>query len=354
MTNQTPTPPPASSGPNIWVIGALAGAATLLLFLAANFGGGSGFLGLFVPLPSLIAGLAYGWPVAGLAGLVGAVLVFFLSQGSGLAGLLYAVVVAVPVTLLTQLSGYWRSDDGRMIDAFRQHPSEVPGVNAGDPALWMPLSTILTAIVFLASALATMMTLSLGSDELVYKSNVHELVDHFIETRLGPNLQTPLQPEQIANLKESAAALLPATAAIGWMLLMVFNLWLAGRIAAASGMLMRPVPPLRTVALPRIILFGLGVALILASIGGIPGRLATAFAGAAVFTLILIGLAVLHEWSLGRPARPLLLGGVYVGVFFASILTVPPLVLLALGDWFFDLRGRARARGSSPPPPPSS
>ncbi|MEL6288797.1 MAG: DUF2232 domain-containing protein [Pseudomonadota bacterium] len=346
MTNQT-----AKSSPNIWAIGIAAGAATFLLVLLSGVGGG--VIALVVPLPGLVVGLAYGWPVAALAGLVGASMTFLFSQGSGIAGLAYAVVVALPVVLLAHLTGAWRTPDGRLVDSFKAHPATIDGVDPRDPGVWLSPSSLLTAIVFIAVALASMMTLAFGVDDTRYTANVHEALDSLLDTRLAPGLREQLTPDQLGSLKEGVALVLPAAAAIGWMLAMCLNLWLAGRITAARGLLARPVPPLRETALPRILLFGLGIALIVINLGGAPGRVAIAFAGAAVFALVLIGLAVIHEWSLGRSARAFILGIIYAGLLFVGHLVAPFLAALAIADFAFGFRPRLRARRvSSGPPPP--
>lgn len=335
---------------NIWLIGVVAGLATLLLYVASIATPGGVMLGLFVPLPSLIAGLAYGWPVAGVAGLVGALCFFLLTQGSGIAGLVYAVMIAVPATLLAQVAGLWRVDESqRFVDSFRVPPP----ADAVEHVQWFPLSGILTWLVLLATALTSVMIVQLGFSELAYTANVHELVDHLVE-QMRPAMSKELTADQVAALKVNTTAILPAAVAASWMLLMVLNVWLAARIATTSGLLNRPRPDIRMTQVPRLVLFGLGVALFAATIPGVPGRIGTAFCGAALFALMLIGLAVLHEWSVGRAARGVLLAGVYVGTFFTQPLSGLLLILLAFGDYFFHLRVKARlSREERGPPPPA-
>lgn len=339
---------------NIWVIGAVAGVATVLLYVSSILAPGGVFVGLFVPLPSLIAGIAYGWPVAGIAGLVGALCFFFIAGGSGIAGMVYAIMIAVPATLLSQVMGMWRADETqRYTDSFRNPPPS----DAMDQVEWFPLSGILAWLVILATVLTALMLLSLGVGDVAYTSNVHELVDHLI-TQLRPAMKSELTLDQVAALKVNTAALLPAFVAASWVMLMVLNGWFAARIARMSGLLQRPAPDMRMAMLPRLVLFGLGVALVIATFGGVPGRIATAFSGAALFAIMMIGLAVLHEWSVGRPARAMLLGGVYFGAIVAQPFSGLLLILLGFADWFFHLRIKARLRrtgqasGSGPPNEP--
>ncbi len=337
---------------NIWVIGAVAGVATVLLYVSSILAPGGMMLGLFVPLPSLIAGIAYGWPVAGIAGLVGALCFFMIAGASGIAGLVYAVMIAVPATLLAQVIGLWRPDTTeRFSDSFRNPPP----AGAEEHVEWFPLSGILAWLVILATVLTTLMLLPFGFDDLKYKANVHELVDTLI-AQLRPAMQSDLTPDQVAALKVNTARLLPAFAAASWVMLMILNGWIAMRIARMSGLLQRPAPDMRLAMLPRMVLFGLGIALLVATMAGVPGRIAMAFCGAALFAIMLIGLAVLHEWSVGRPARGLLLAGVYVGAFIAQPFSGLLLVLLGFADWFFHLRVKARLQreGQAPPPTPPS
>ncbi|MGI9408366.1 MAG: hypothetical protein ACR2O4_18470 [Hyphomicrobiaceae bacterium] len=336
---------------NIWLIGAAAGFATVLLFVSSGLAAGGGLLGLFVPLPSLIAGLAWGWPVAGIAGLTGAV--FFFVMTSGIGGLIYALLIAVPATLMAYVMGLWRPSgtDIRFIDGASQPPDAAVSTKP-DRIEWYPLSRVLMWLVLLATVLAAFMTLSLGLDELKYRATVYEIMDDMIERRMEPMFQRQFTIEEKATLKERVALLLPAFVSSIWMLLMVLNTWLASRIARASSMLARPAPDLRMTGLARVIVLGLGAALLLTNLGGVPGRIAMGFVGAALFAILLIGLAVVHEWSIGNPARFVLLAGVYIGLLLASFLVLPALLLLGLAEPWLDLRARARARRQTPQGPP--
>ena len=333
---------------NIWLIGAAAGLATFLLFLSSGFATGGTLLGFFVPLPSLIAGIGFGWPVAAIAGLVGAVLFFLLTNGVG--GIIYFGIIAVPVTIITYIAGLWNPPGTQQVaDSFRQPPP----AGDEDKVAWFPLSAILMTLVLMATALAALMSFSLGIDELAYRAAVFEILDDLIDNRLAPILQREFTLDQRVALKETTAKLLPAAVAASWLLLMVLNAWLASKIAQMSGLMQRPAPDIRMTGMPAGVIIGLGIMLFAASFDGPIGRFAMGFVGAGIMAVILIGLAVIHEWSFGRPLRPMLLGGVYLGFLIAVIFTVIPIFLLGLADQFFDFRGKARARRTGRPNPNS-
>ena len=76
------------------------------------------------------------------------------------------------------------------------------------------------------------------------------------------------------------------------------------------------------------------------------GQVASVFAGALGFALMLIGLAVIHVLTLGTSARVPILVGTYVAIF---VLGFPILLLVLLGasETFFHFRAR-RLRGVPP------
>jgi len=332
---------------NIWLVGSAAGFATVMLLVSSGMTAGGSFLSFFIPLPGLIAGLAYGWPVAGIAGLTGAVLFFIASSGIG--GLVYIIIVAVPATMMAHVIGLWRPDDTTAFtDSFRR-PAPV---GREDDVDWYPLSNILMWLVFIAGGLAVFSTLALGTDDLAYTTTVHEIMDDFIDRRMAPVFHQELSLDQRASLKLIATTLLPAMVALTWMFLMIFNTWIAAKVVRASGMMARPAPDMRMVGLPRGIIFGLGIMLLATSAGGLVGRGAVGFAGAALFAILLVGLAVVHEWTVGKPARMFMLTALYVALLGVWQLAVPPLLVLGLAEPFFRFRDKFRARRQSRRNPP--
>ena len=106
--------------------------------------------------------------------------------------------------------------------------------------------------------------------------------------------------------------MLPATLAAYWVAIFAINLYLAGRIARASGQLGRDWPDLPALAYPPG--FPLLVALALAAsfASGALGVAGTSFTGALLVAYLIAGLALMHFIARGR--APWILWFVYAGL----------------------------------------
>jgi hypothetical protein len=67
--------------------------------------------------------------------------------------------------------------------------------------------------------------------------------------------------------------------------------------------------------------------------------------------LALQGLAVVHVVSLGKPARPLMLGPLYVALVFFTVPVGVGLAGLGVAEHFLNLRGRPPRPGTGLAPP---
>jgi len=139
---------------------------------------------------------------------------------------------------------------------------------------------------------------------------------------------------------------LPAAFAVLWLTVMLFNLWLAGYIAAASGRPLRPWPDLHGLEVPNVFVAVFAGALVASFVPGIIGLIATGFAGAMLFAYVLQGLAVIHVYSRGVPFRPLLLAVVYLGILLLGWLAII-VAILGLAEPLLGLRARSARPGSS-------
>jgi hypothetical protein len=103
--------------------------------------------------------------------------------------------------------------------------------------------------------------------------------------------------------------------------------------------LQRPWTPLWTAGLPVWVAGVFVAALVLTFIDGPLGGAAGAIAGAFGYALGLLGLAVLHVVTLGRPGRTAILVGVYAAlIVFAAALVL--LIPLGIAELFLRLRER--------------
>jgi hypothetical protein len=140
---------------------------------------------------------------------------------------------------------------------------------------------------------------------------------------------------------------MPFTIAAFGLAIVVLNLWLGAIIARASGRLVRPREKLWTAMLPNAAGAAFGVALVLSFLPGGLGDVAGVFTGALGCALALIGLAVMHVFTLGMAARGVLLTIAYVLTLLFG-LPIILFVLVGIGESFLLLRAR-RLGGAQPP-----
>jgi Predicted membrane protein (DUF2232) len=315
--------------------------ATILIGLAAGCASASMFTSILsgalislvlfhlTPLPLMVVGLGWGPLSAAIGGVASAMVLFWI--GGLPTCMAFVLAAALPAWWLAHLAML-----GRPIAA---------GTAAGgeDKALeWYPVGRILLWAVALATMATTAKLLAMGSD--------------------GPSIQQAMRAAG-ANLLRSAgidltdrsldalAMIAPAGATIAAVANLTFNLWLAAKIAAASGRLHRPWPDLKATALPPTALAVFCAALAFCFTGGLIAIVAQIVAAALTIAYALVGFAVLHTLTLARKNRSLWLGCAYA-IVAISAWTVLVAALLGITDTLFGLRQRyLRAR---PPPLASS
>ena len=156
----------------------------------------------------------------------------------------------------------------------------------------------------------------------------------------------PAATEAHAELVEALSRTVPAFAANGLALLLTFYLWASARIVQLSGRLPRPWPDIPATVMPRAMLGLLAVAAILAFAPGYAGVLGTALVGSVSAVFALQGLAAFHDRSRGRPARRMMLFGLYLILFFTQGIALIVLTLFGLADTA--LNRRRRSDGAAP------
>lgn len=311
----------------IGLVGVGAGLAAALLFLSP-LGGTLLALPLFLlsSLPIAIAGLAWGSVSSAIAavGATGTVAVALSLP----AGVIYLALFGVPMAWACHLAGLSRTD---------------PATGTTE---WYPPGRILLqgAAATAAGLIVVGLVTDTSSDELT-SALAAFLADMFADPPSGAAPPTAAELEDVAR---TLAALTPFLMGALYVIILVVNLWLASRIAEASGRLARPRERLWTTVLPNealvVFAIAIGAAFFPGSVGYAAGAVAGAFGGA----LALIGLAVLHAVTIGNSLRVMILVAAYVLlVFFGGF----PLVILAvLGVADTVLHLRARRLGAAPPP----
>lgn len=303
------------------------------------------FLLFFVtPLPIALAGLGWGWRSALLAGLVGSGIVFaFAGPPTALA---FALTQAVPMVLLTYLALLSRP----IGEAGLQHANE-----NGPAVEWYPAGRLVIWSAVMAGVMAVASLAVLGGD----LEELRKALGEFIKATISSGLpQTDGQPVQIseaeiASLSEIAMSVLPAASAMSWMGSLLFNLWLAGRVTFASGQLGRPWPDLAAITYPQGTPLAFGVILLGTMASGYLGLAAAAFAGGFFVAYLLLGLAILHYTTRGRPWRPFALWALYGTLLVVNIWIGFVIALLGLAETVLHLRARS-ALPPGPPPHPNA
>jgi len=152
-----------------------------------------------------------------------------------------------------------------------------------------------------------------------------------------------------AEVVETVVRLKPLAFAIWFAVVTILN------ASAAQGFVARRrlsvLPPARwaEATLPRWYAPLAAVPALVAGLApGEPGFFAQGLAMMLAVPLVLQGLAVVHVISRGRPARPVLLGGVYLGLVVFMLPVGLALAGLGLAEFALNLRGRAAARGPRP------
>lgn len=317
------------------LIGLGAGAASALLY-AAPLGGaplGLAFVLFYLaPLPNFVVGLGWGALPVIAAGLSGTALSF---AALGLAsGSVYLLFLALPVSVMCQL-------------ALLSRRTVSEGTSQAQMQ-WYPTERLIASAALMAGALGSAVALGVGSDPEAFRGAVETL---FKEGPLREVAQSQgLDEQKLRDLSGLVARGLPAAAAVIWLLTTLGNLWGASRIVEASGRAARPPIQLLSADLPSLFPLLLAAALGLSFVPGIPGLMATAFAGALIFAYLFVGLGVIHAWARGRSNKGLLLASLYMFmVLFGWVALV--VAIVGVADPIFRLRERAErsaAKASKP------
>jgi hypothetical protein len=309
-----------------FLIGLGGGLASALLFYSAARGSplfGTMLL-LLTPLPSLLAGLGWGWLPTAAGAVAGAIAMGVAANVPFAAG--YFLALGLPVVMVPYL-------------AYLSRP------HAQDPNQreWYPAGRLLAALSLYGGALPVLVLPLIGGSYEPLRPAMGEFFRQ-LSTRAPELGLRPMGDQQIEALSEFVVAALPGALAAYWTAIFTLNLYLGGRIARASGRLGRDWPDLPAMSFPPgfPLLAALAVAASFAP--GTVGVAGTSFTGALLFAYLIAGLALMHCIARGRGAW--ILWSVYAGLlvlgpYMALALTIAGLLepVLKLGRRF----------GTSPP-----
>jgi hypothetical protein len=308
------------------LVGLVAGLAAALLFVSP-LGGTLLALPLFIlsALPIAIAGLAWSGLAGAIAAATAALVVGFAIALP--AGIIYLALFGAPMAWACRLVWLSRTD-------------EMSGTTE-----WYPIGRILLQATAIIAVGVVVVGFIVGYDPATLSAEITAaLVDWLAQS---PDASAPPSAAELEPFVRLNVAAMPYTMAAMVVIIFVFDLWLAARIAEASGRLSRPRDRLWTAVLPVEAVAIFVVAAVAAFVPGVVGLVAAAVAGAFGGALALIGLAVLHATTLHSTVRILILVAVYVVLVFFGGLPLIVLAFLGIAESFFQLRAR-RLRGAPP------
>jgi hypothetical protein len=284
---------------------------------------------LLTPLALFLAGLGLGPVAAAVAGLAGTLLV--LVAGTPMGALVFAAAQAIPVAILIYLAQLNRPGSDGSVE-------------------WYPAGRLIIVAAIVAGVFSSLTLMLLGGDVETLRTALREMLQTFVTNELPKMPDAPtLGPAEIDEATAIALALLPAASAISTMGSLLFNFWLAGRITLASGRLQRPWPDIPAIVYPPATPLLLAVATGAAFLAGLPGLIAAGFAGPLFLAYVLLGLAVVHFMTRGRPWRPFALWGLYASLFIMNTIASLAIALLGLAEAIWPMRKIAPP--PKPPPP---
>jgi hypothetical protein len=308
------------------IIGIGGGLASALLFYSAARGSPllSTALLLLTPLPTLLAGLGWGWLPAAAGAIAGSLVMAFAAS----------LPFAIGYFLATGLPA-----------AFASHLAYLSRPDPNDPNVreWYPAGRLVAAVSLYGGALPVLVLPLIGGSYDILRPPLVEFFSR-LSTRAPELGLRPLSNQQVDALAEFVIAALPGAFAAYWVAIFAFNLYLAGRIARASGRLGRDWPDLPSLAFPPgfPLLVALAVAATFAP--GVVGVAGSSFSGALLLAYLLAGLALMHFIARGR--APWILWFVYAALVLFGPYAAAILMLGGLLEPALNLRRRF---GASPP-----
>ena len=309
-----------------FLIGLGGGLASALLFYSAARGTPlfGTLLLLLTPLPSLLAGLGWGWLPAAAGAVAGAVAMAIVASVPFAAG--YFLALGLPVVLVPYLAYL-----------SRPHPQDA------SKREWYPAGRLVAAVSLYGGALPVFVLPLIGGSYEALRPAMGEFFRQLSARASELGLRS-FADQQIEALSEFVVAALPGALAAYWTVIFTLNLYLGGRIARASGRLGRDWPDLAALSYPPgfPLLAALAVAASFAP--GTVGVAGTSFTGALLFAYLIAGLALMHWIARGR--GPWILWCVYLALAVFGPYMGLLLILAGLLDAALKLKRRF---GASPP-----
>jgi hypothetical protein len=211
---------------------------------------------------------------------------------------------------------------------------------------FVPVERMLTASVAITATVVVsgviIIVLRHGSLDQAVDRLASELVP-VVEDMLGTSRSLPPGVDARIMARMSVLAIAPVTAGFLFLVLLL-NLWLAGKVTLLSGRLQRPWPDVALeLLIPRPYGLLLGLACATTFLGGAPALIASIVAVVLAMAFVLQGLAVVHVVTRGWKIRGLVLGLLYGVTMFLTPSSLVLLALLGLIESLYSFRNRTAA-----------
>lgn len=303
------------------LIAIAAGAASALMFASIISGTAIAIILMYLaPLPLLVAALGWGPIIAAIGGIVAALALGILIGWAYM--LAFAMWAAVPALWL-----------GHLILLGRPVETPAAPTNGDAGAIeWYPTGRIVLWIAAFAVAITLTTLLMLGTDAETINAAMRRSLSRMFGARAGAS-----------EVGAVMALIAPAAGALGTMVALTLNVWLAAKIVNMSGRLRRPWPDLKTIALPPMTMAALSAAIAFCFTGGLLALAAQVISAAMMTAYAMMGFATLHTITLALKSRGLWLLFAYLTVVVFGW----PIVLMTivgLADAVFGFRQRFTQR----------
>lgn len=278
---------------------------------------------LLAPVPVMVTVLALGTTM-GLVAAATAVVAVQLGLGTA-ANAAFTTSMMAPALVFAHLFG-------RATPASR--------VETDAPQVWYPLGALLQIASLVVTVIAVAGALAIGFDPDITTAMVVEALRQTSQQAGG----TMPDAAQLEPFIRTTVRLMPAAFPATWLVVLIFDLWAAVKLARLSRRLSRPREDVSTVELPIAagLVFVVSAA-IAVFVPGTAGLLGEIVAGTLVAAHFLVGLAVIHALTRASDMRWIILSFVY-GVVMLFTLPAVLIALLGLFDPFLGLRRRQSSR----------
>jgi hypothetical protein len=224
--------------------------------------------------------------------------------------------------------------------------------NRDDPASpteWYPAGRLVLWIVALGCGVVLFATMIMSGGTDALRQSIAEALERLAGEEAGAAFGLG-EDVDITEMAAALAAVLPAIATAIWILTMLLNLWIGGRIAIAAGLLHRPVPGARDIDYPTVAAFVFAASLAAAFMPGLAGLVAGVLTAALTIAYFLLGLAVIHVLTQGMNGRLFILTALYLTIL-VLVWTIPLIAALGVAETFLQLRQRRNPSGPAGPAP---